>query len=603
MTPFSSALAYATTALVLLAACSDQPRPLPTLPASGPTRSLSGADPCSKADAQYLSGELKNVFAQSIRQQAGVLERAVENTCPSTAPSTAPMLDLVAQILEWRKTAGLIIADDTALWAYLTTLFHYDGYAIDNLGGSAALGAEGFIKICDERSGITGTGGYETSGGSTYCQATSAKKTSAVRLYKGALNGGRYLITGAPLSCTNATRSLSSATQYVKVYGQCVDISIDPKSTSKFDLTAVTGQTFPAIVQTCLVESAPTYLLSTSTDPFKRPGRLSQLSGTDSYATVRTPAPAIISRTSPEEAGTGCDYATLVAQAGGWGDAARGLVLAGLTRAFGLLAPPLAYAAHSQSGDVSGGTGFFSIFGPADSYLFDGDFTVPPNVYGEPPKTYSALRGSFVSVTNNPGEIAVRSGLGDIASDLVVINQAGGNAAQKYGLALVAKLGTKTAGVYPTTGKWRVTWRSLINSTRAFTSPLVLRSAVANDSFPTNAPDQQSEIVRFAYVDGSNAMSGPIYFGTSSTTATATGLTWQSNVSQRFYVTLDLSAHKAYFGLLNATSGLPDAPVAQVTIPAGVNFGRFAWELTGKDGQIIGTDDMRAAALGADTAY
>lgn len=547
-------------AVALLAACSDQstrsltpPTDIGAQPSPGPHAAALPVS-CQRTDASALQQQISGLFAASVRTTARTLERAVESGCPATTP----MLDYVAAILGWRDQ-GLVTGTNTALWSYLTLLFQYTGYTLPNT--EAALGAQGFIGICDEAT-MPAEG----------CRLIAVAKTSGILVYKGALEKGtlgrRFLVTGAPASCT----TIGLATN-LQPWGQCVEVSIDPKPGLSFVFAAdpVARPNGGAVVQTCVAENAPAFLYDPDGAPEGKPGKMSQLSGGSARVSVRPPAPELFTITADDAlAGKGCTYAQVVQREPGDGGALTRLARGALA----LFTPREAYAGHGGLGTLPAFVDATSRFGPIDPYLFQGTFTT--DVVGQPPSSPDRGRGSWYIATLTPGDVLVQASLGDIASQLVVINQAGGNAVSKPGIQLVARVATQAGQPsFATTGVYRVRLRALVASSKPFGAPFIVRDS------------QGREIARFTYDNGSSAKSGPVLYNG------VPVATWQQNISQRFEITVDLDHRVTSFGFQGATPLVSGAPFVA---PAG-DLAQAGWEITGRDGQIIGMDDAEIVAL------
>jgi hypothetical protein len=310
------------------------------------------------------------------------------------------------------------------------------------------------------------------------------------------------------------------------------------------------------------------------------PARMAQKSAGDARVKVRDVAAKIF---DPVLA---CNGVTSIAQR----DEPAGRVdrlLALAASAVSWLAPRDLYAGHGGLGTLPSfleeGT---SLFGPADQYVFYADFE--EDVVGQRPVAPSdgALRGTWSFSTLNPGDITVQSSLGNIASQLVVINQGGGNAATKPGINLLANVTAKTGTTqaYPVEGTYSVGLRVVVASPRVFTSPFILRSSNGD------------ELARFELRDAANALTGPILFN-----GTSVG-TWTQNVSLGLEFVVNLDTRKVGFAVDGTTKATHDFVTALpvVTPPAVApkhNLAQAGWEITGRDGQIIGMDDLKLGRL------
>jgi hypothetical protein len=369
-------------------------------------------------------------------------------------------------------------------------------------------------------------------------------------------------VTIAPASCAPAGNATN-----LRVYGQCVEVSVDPKPAKSF--TFAPGVRPAGIVQTCIAEGAPHYLLPTTASG-ARVARMAQKSATDPMVRVRDVAPQLF---DPLLA---CDDAVVVASApaaeGRWSGLTR--VAAAARGALDLFAPRVAYAGHGGLGTLPAIIDdALSLFGPVDQYTFFGDFE--QDVVGQPPAAPSdgSLRGRWTIATLNPGAVTVQPSLGDIASKLLVINQGGGNAQQKDGVEVTALLDPtpKPAPPYPFEGTYTVGLRAVVATPRAFAAPFILQSSTG------------AELARFTLTDGANAQRGPITFTAGGQSVTAGE--WRQNVSQTIQFTVDFATGtvRLQAGSTTSTAALPFAAT---------DLAQARWSITGRDGQIIGMDDL-----------
>jgi hypothetical protein len=466
------------------------------------------------------------------------------------------MLTYVQAIVDW-KQQGLVSASDVALWDYLTTLFRYTGFPLPNT--AAALGAQGFIGVCDDAT-MPAAG----------CQLVAAAKTSGILIYKGAL-GGRFLVTGAPTPCS----PIRDATN-LQAWGQCVEVSIDPKPgmSFAFQKDPIARPNGGAVVQTCVAEGSPHFLFEPDPVTEQKPGKLSQLSGGSTRVSVRPAAPEVFSIT-PDDVleGKGCTFAH-VAQGASQGS---GLLARFASNALAVFAPKVAYAGHGGLGTLPGFAEATSVFGPIDPYVFQGTFT--GDVVGQQPGTPDRNRGSWSVVTLNPGDIVVRASLGDINSQLAVLNQQGGASSSKPGIQLVAQVATQSGqSSFATAGVYRVRWRSLVASSKPFGADM-------------NVLDGTGRILAtFTYANGTAAGSGPVLFNG----APVANLTWAQNVSARYEITVDLDKRTVGFGLQGEA---PRVSGASYLNGAAADLARAGWQFRSQNAQTIGTDDFEILRL------
>lgn len=555
----AAAVAAVAALAVAAATCGDSVAPRPTPPpvvaATPLPRAARLATSCQRTDATALQQGISTLFAQSVRQTARDFERAVERACPDTGA----MLNYAAAVVDWHKN-GLTLGTqldggNPALWAYLVRVFRYVGYTLPP-ESAGALTKAGFIGVCDD---------------SKDCLLKSDLLTSGIALWRGSLGGKRVLVSGAPASCGPA-----SANTNLEVWGQCVDISADPKDGPTFPLSRPTDSTTraPALVQTCVAEDVHhnplvEYLYDTTGRSGAKPGRLAKLSGGDTRVSVQPAEPQFFE--------ANCNWAQTVAAApsaptGPFGSVTRvaSRALAGVAEMF---APRVADAAHGGLGTLPGGTNSLSLFGPIDPFLFQATFT--GDVLGQLPGSPDRGRGSWLPFTVNPGDIVVRASLGDIGSNLVVINQQGGVAPNKDGIQLLARVATKdaTRPRFATTGTYRIRWRSLVATPKAFDANF--------NVLDSGSPSQL--LARFTYANSAAAQGGPILFN-----GNPTGATWTQNVSQAFEITVNLDDRRVSFGLQGSAPLVSLQPFAG----PGIDLAKVGWQIKSQNAQTIGMDDV-----------
>jgi hypothetical protein len=381
------------------------------------------------------------------------------------------------------------------------------------------------------------------------------------------------------------------------VWGQCIEVSVGPYKDASYPFRRPTSPQVPApaLVRVCATEEtyhAAPWLFENAGLPDAVTGRarVGQRSGGANRVQVRPRVDGLAE--GVDFTLTGCDRATVPPPetAGGFGAVgASWLHRAGETLAT-LFAPRVAWAGH---GGLSGLPGFAeqtSVFGPVDPFVFQATFT--GDAVGGPPTVPDLGRGSWtIDTTQSPGSVLVRSGIGDIAGNVAVIDQAGGAAGSKAGAALLANLAyfqesVGETGVRATTGRYRLRWTSLVATPRAFGAP-----------FHAFGPDR-AVLARVSFENGRGAGSGPIHFN-GSPVAGSDGqpLRWTQNRKQRFELLVDLDAGRAE---LRAAPFVDEsAALASGTFAPATPLVQAGWLLGGIDAQIIGTDDWEIVQLPA----
>jgi hypothetical protein len=404
------------------------------------------------------------------------------------------------------------------------------------------------------------------------CALISKLSTSGIKLFKGATGGRRVLVYGAPASCGPA-----SALTNLKLWGQCVDISADPKDGESFPLSSPTDRSLaaPAVVQTCIAEEIHhdplAEYLYTAPVGGSKPGRLGKLSDGTSRVSVQPPVAPFFA--------ANCDKAQTFAAAASVPTGSFGAVtrvasgaLASVAEFFG---PRVAEAAHGGLGTLPGGTNSLSLFGPIDPFVFQATFT--GDAVGQRPIEDDRGRSKWAVVTLNPGEVLVQASLGDIASKLVVMNQQGGAASSKPGIQLIAPVAQqKDQPAYASAGVYRIRWRSLVATPKAFEANFVVLDS------------EQRILAQFTYANSSAAQGGPILFN-----GAPTGLTWVQNASQTFEITIDLDpkpdAKRVSFGVQGQAPVIEGVPYLN---PNAVNLASAGWQIKSQNAQTIGMDDL-----------
>ena len=604
-----AALASLATALVLLGACGEQRSVTMPGPAAAPrTAKLASTETCRAADLTALSDRIGAYVAKSAQSTASGLLRDVQQACRQLPadPNTATALKYTAQLLAWwRPTAPatkLWLGSDAQLWDYLTLLFKYIGHTIGN--DVEALGTQGFIGVCTAGAG---------------CDLIAKERTSGIRIYPGALSAtptAQFLVTGSPAACTE----LDNATD-LQVWGQCIEVTVDPKDGPGFAFQKVTPG--PALVQTCFNQTAfdavGFYLYGSDANPvsIELPDatttrtRLAQRSGGKSTVSLRA-HPA--NGTDVEDGFflANCDGATdlteLSAPARTKAEYAMRLFGRAGSAALRIFTPQPLYAAHGGLGSL-GFVEEMSLFGPADPFTFQATFDNPyalapgvrtPDVPGQAPVDDDLGRAEWSIAFQDPGYVLVRAApFGGFAAGtkVVEINQGGGASSSKQGMEMLANLAffegaTGGEGTPANTGKYRIRWTSSIASPRAggTGAPFVALGVDSHNNPVT--------LARFAYVNGPNAQSGLVTFND----LPVAGLTWQQNVPRRYELIIDLIAGKSYLRTVVPTGSAQSQSTAAVvqSFPLNSRLLQAGWKLGKQDNQVIGMDDLEIVRL-ADT--
>ena len=580
-------------------------------PSAAPrTAKLDASMTCQASDLTALSDRIATHLAKSAQSTASGLLRDVQQACRRNPgdPTTAAALKYTAQILAWWRptapAAKLWAADDVQLWDYLTLLFKYVGHTIGN--DIEALGTQGFIGVCTAGAGCDLIAKNPATGA----------RTSGIRIYPDALSATpseQFLVTGSPAACTD----LDAATD-LQVWGQCMEITVDPKDTPSFAFQKVSPG--PALVQTCFNETAYEavgfYLFGTPSNPVSI--ELPDATTTRTRLAQRSGGKSTVSLRERPGNGTGLTDGFFVADCHGATDltelsapartkadyAMRLLGRAG-SAALRVFTPQPLYAAHGGLGSL-GFVEEMSLFGPADPFTFQATFDNPytlaggvrePDAPGREPTDDDLGRADWSILFQNPGYVLVRAApFAGFASgtNVVEINQGGGASSAKQGLQMLANLAhfdsaESGQGTQANAGKYRIRWTSAIASPRAggSGSPFV---ALGVDS--TGAP---ITLARFAYANGSNAQSGIVTFSG----AAVTGLAWQQNVPRRYELIVDLSAGKSYLRTVSPVGSAQSQPTSAVvqSFPLKSRLLQAGWKLGAQDNQVIAMDNLEIVRL------
>jgi hypothetical protein len=638
--PFKEALVnrprvtIASLAIVLsvLAAC-DEPARVVTMPSDAPNRSVSTGGPCDGVILTRLQNGISTyIVGRANQTTASRLLGDVRQACSGKVPAPNPQLAVAYadQLVSWWKLnpATSVVwknNDPTTFWAYMTDLFNYVGRNIDNRadGPTAVLSDQGFIGVCKA---------------SEDCEVIAKAKTSGIKIFPLALSAtgtDRFLVTGGPVRCTgDATKDegLDGFTD-LQVWGQCIDISIDPKtgSENKPQGSAATPLSFtfrdvpgPALVQTCLANSAHAaaqlYLKGVGTQLPDGAGRLRLAQRSLGTNSVRVRArPRTPDQEGVRDFSNGfirdftCEDAIQVAAAdlppGSAQHYAARLLRRAASRVAQLVSPRPLYAGHAGLG----GFGFVSeasLFGPADPFVFQGSFDNPhagtarvSDAPGQQPSDDDTGRAKWTIATQPPGYVLVRSTpfSGFLApsdggtNNVVEINQAGGAAEEKLGMTMLANLayfdGDKPAAtgdvVRASVGWYRIRWSSLISSPRAGGTegaPFLALGRAADGSPVT--------LARFAYTNGASSQSGPVLFDRK-----PTGLTWTQGAPRRFEILVDLTGGKSYLRTVNADGTSSPIAGAVQEFAIGTRLTQAGWVMDRRDNQVIVMDNLEIARL------
>ncbi|MEO8193904.1 MAG: hypothetical protein ABI681_08625 [Gemmatimonadales bacterium] len=180
--------------------------------------------------------------------------------------------------------------------------------------------------------------------------------------------------------------------------------------------------------------------------------------------------------------------------------------------------------------------------------------------------------GIWTQFATPPGTILVQALLGQHASKLVVLSQAGGNCANCGGLLLEGHL--DSAGVAATTGVYDAEWTSLQDGPTMKAAPFVLRD------------NEGREIARVTYsvTSSTNIIT---YNGGNTVLAN-----WVRHVPQRFRIRVNLDTKKTTLWIDDVVKVADASFVANAT-----TFSAIAADFRGIDSGTMGWDDIKVQRL------
>jgi hypothetical protein len=527
--------------------CREAPHSVPTEPLQ--PNVVAGSGTCGKTLPDQIYSDIDQLFAGSDRTQARNQWGKVVKACSLTnlAPAASEQLTYVQLTID-KFYAGRVLS--TALptpkqrlvlnWNHTAAFVGeaaYDTYAtepgtppwlVDGNGDATALSSAGAVKVC------------LPSTGAGFCDIVNADLTAGWRVDRRSITEA-HLFSIAPLPNCNAV-----STQSFDRIPLCFELDVDPPATL--------NSTYPFTVELCTPENSDHSIL----------GRLN-LAHTHNAALQVAPRTANPFNFSCSNA---LADANQPRARGLWGAVSR-LSL----RAFRWLRPEAAYAIH---GGLSGISCCRSPWGAIDPVTLLATWT-NQTVGQRPTSPFTTPdKGSLAIVSTSPSTVLVQSSLGDIASNLLVINQAGGNCTGCGGLSVTATV----KGTPEQIGTYTVSWRSVMTSPNVGYAPFIVRD------------ENGLELARLEYRNGGPAQSGPLTYNGNTTTPVGT---WRRSVSQQFEITVDL-VNKTTSLSINGSPVSGAQGVAFVN-PSAVSVKTLSIELVGSDNQTIGWDDLKVLRL------
>jgi hypothetical protein len=267
------------------------------------------------------------------------------------------------------------------------------------------------------------------------------------------------------------------------------------------------------------------------------------------------------------------------APAGSWNDGLGGVVKRLAWLAKSTVTPKPLYAIHGGLGGLGGG---MSPFGAVDLEVFSANFN--GDAVGSAPG--SPQTGSWTQQVKAPGTILVQSSLGNISSNVAVLNQAGGNCANCGGLLLQGNL--EASGPAATAGIYDVEWISLQAQSNMKEAVFALRDSNGRD------------IARVTYAVRNNV--NVILYNdipATATTAAVPGIflgNWTQNVYDSFKIRVNLDSPRTTTLWFNGSPVAAATGVGFVDTSA-ANFSNVAADFRGIDSGTMGWDNIKVLRL------
>ena len=477
---------------------------------------------CTKALADEIAAEIDQISSQSTRSQLKNQWGKAVKACP----------DLAAAGAEQKK------------YIQLTIDKFYAGALLDPNGSSAPTREEFLVAHWDKTALFVAEAEYDlaasvlgTSGGVMVIGPQGAdlingNQTAGIRVNPNAISNSHVFSIAPVADCSN----VASFTN-LDLYPLCFDFQVDP----------VVSFVSPWVhLSACAAENSPGALLGR--------GVLASNHANTVKIAAKAADPlslncenALVDANQPEPRGFFGAVSRLASAALGW------------------LAPTRAVAIHAATSGRP--VGELSIWGTADPVVFLS--TLTGNTVGLPPGPPE--KGTWTILSEDPGSVLVGASLGDISSNLLVINQQGGACATCGGLTLTATVKGNPPGTPADNGVYLARWRSVISSPNVGYVPFILRGSTG-------------ELGRLEYRAGSSAQSGPITFN-----GTIAAGTWNRNVSQLFELTLDLINNTVSLSI----NGVPVAGVQGIAfVSSASDLATVSIEIVGNDVQTVGLDDL-----------
>ena len=413
----SFATGSAIAAILLFAACTDQPSRAPLAP-SEPSAAVGGQ--CDGSLASQIGRQIRANFAEAAEADLENRFGIIKNLCPN---AFVQMMDFIDALIGYREPPTITQAHAQAIVALVQSVTLYvTGTGLDlpftvmmPTGGAAVLSPGEQMLTFDERAGVV------VAPGTTVLVNGQPVPVGKVL----------FAFEPKPFSCQVTT---------LRQTGNCYNLIVFPHHA---------GWNPPVTVGMCLraAHHGPSAI-----------GH--QKAG---FGTEVMPA--------------GFSYPFSCAHTetalNTWLGREAGPLGRALAHAYDYLRPRPLFA---EDAGVSGQFRFFSLIGGVLTVVFEDGFTanaLGPLVNGTDP-VVGDFPSSWLVQTEPPGSITIQNGLGDLTGKVVVLSQAQGNCAQ---CPVFKLLGTRVnPSPTDTIGTYEITWQSLQNKPSVKEAPFVVLS-------------------------------------------------------------------------------------------------------------------------------
>lgn len=514
---------------IAVAACDQQTDSnAPTSPDLSPRFGKPTAGACSAASERTISSQQADLWSKPQLDSARARFALVQASC-----GTQSGKDLMLSYVQWtldNKSAIVTQRKGTKesnLLDHWNTTFPYVGYVGQDQPSAvpiAIFSTEGAVGV------IAGNAQGEIT-------ADNAALTSYPQNANGDQRSHLFVIYPINPNCLTGTN--------LRQYGPCFQFSAFPRVDPRFDPKVKVGICEPLSVNESLPLSVPAL------------GHLSPVTRITENGGIYP---------------TFCGDVASNTPAGSWNDGLGGVVkrLAWLAKT--AITPRSLYAVH---GGLGGQSEAMSPFGAVDLDVFRATFSA--DAIGLPPVTPET--GSWFQQVRSPGSILVQGSLGQQASKLVVLNQAGGNCANCGGLLLQGNLAS--AGTPAVDGVYDAEFVALQDQSNMKEASFVIRD--------TNG----REIARLTYAVRSN-VNVIVYNNSQATAGTPVG-NWAQSRPDQFRIRVNLNTKTTSLWFNGAP--VPGASAVPFVQSNAANLASISADFTGIDSGTMGWDDVRVTRL------